>query len=380
VNHGQVVTGPHGDFTGIITQAELPADFWANVQADGGDIRFSLGATATGGGEYTATNVLPCQIVAFDQANQLCEIWVNHPEVDSVADRAVIMWYGGSGKTAPLAALGLDADGFPGSQAVWHLKVLTGVYHFNEASGGLVDSTVNANDFGTVNGTPTYAQAGMFGTSLSAIKLPNDTASFDAGKLVGMGFEAWFDPLNANASHSTWIVGHAVATSDSGYAYTIADAGTPRRVRAGTSGGQVADSTVPTGWVFVSSQPLGIATVFTQSIKVNARAAVTSAAVTAPGVNRTRIGGLNRLTSLQLADAIVDEIRLFVQATTSAQGGRRTNAYHETEYNNGTAPGTFWTFGAPVPIGGGGSVAFARAMRGGPGRPSRGRPGFGGTL
>ena len=84
------------------------------------------------------------------------------------------IWVGGSSTTLYASPTG-DQNKFwiyygdydPGSDQddptnVWH-ATYKGVYHCNDASGGLADSTSNSNDLSTVGGTPFYQATGQLG-------------------------------------------------------------------------------------------------------------------------------------------------------------------------------------------------------------------------
>ena len=82
------------------------------------------------------------------------------------ADTDIYLFYNKSGQSQPAAS----ASG--GSEGVWDSD-FHGVYHFEEASGTVYDSTSNSNDSTTENAI-TYAQTGQAGSALSF----NGTSSY----------------------------------------------------------------------------------------------------------------------------------------------------------------------------------------------------------
>lgn len=339
----QVTGGPHGDFTAVVTNAGLPSDFFANVQADGGDIRFSMSRESAGTGQYHAVHTLPCEIAFIDTATSKLEVWVTLPELQAGGtDTTISIWYGGTGKAQGAGLLGHDSDGFPPVQAAWHPKVFASVLHCNDASGGLADSSHNGNDFGTVNGTPLFAQTGAWGGA-SAVDMNNDSSSFDIGARVGLYVELWANHRGANTAGESWYVGYGSSTDNPKYGYIIEDkAGTPQRVRAGhfiVSNPVAQDTAVGAGWKYIYASPVADIMVQVNNRTPNMVANTTSYSLW----NRIRIGGVNRLDPFVVCDALIDEIRFFRD---SLRRGGRSSDYRDTEYLNGNAPGTFWVPGA----------------------------------
>ena len=137
------VAGDETNFPVLIQNTS--SDFADHARADGYDFRVVSSDNTT---EYHI------ELVDYDSATgALNELWCNVTSLSGDTDTVLWLYYGNAG-----------ADTDPSSTDTWdsHFK---GVWHMNDTSGGIVDSTGEGND-GTEAGDPTYLQAGKMGGAI----------------------------------------------------------------------------------------------------------------------------------------------------------------------------------------------------------------------
>lgn len=132
------------DFPYYIDLANLSATWWSNVQSDGGDIRVTTNDDGTG--------QVPIEVVAIDTVAETGELHFKD-STDSASAKTYYVWCGTAGSDSQ-PAVGATY----GRNAVW--SKYGGVYHFQNTSGVVVDSSGN-ND-GTNNGA-TRGVSGLIG-------------------------------------------------------------------------------------------------------------------------------------------------------------------------------------------------------------------------
>lgn len=166
----------------------LPADFWTNVQSDGGDIRVT---------ESDGTTRCPAELVAIDTGTETGVLHFKAATIDSGSDTTFRIYYGSGTGTMSQPAVG-DTNG---RNAVW--SDYAAVLHLNtDPTAALVDSTGNGND-GTSRGSMTSGDvvAGLLGDALDldgtddAIELPSINAAAITVELI-----AKFDSFNAGSN------------------------------------------------------------------------------------------------------------------------------------------------------------------------------------
>ena len=122
-------------FPVMLTEANLPlemfdADGLFHAQVDGGDIRFYS--------DLACTLPLACDIKLFstdnDPNNGKAIIWIAPSLISSSSDTPIYVRYGDTGQVQPAR------DSVYGSEKVWDSNYFA-VYHFNETTGLLIDST-----------------------------------------------------------------------------------------------------------------------------------------------------------------------------------------------------------------------------------------------
>lgn len=159
------------NFPVLITEENLPAHFWANVDTDGDDIV----VTASDG-----ETKLYRELVDIDTSGETMELWVRLNLV-TTADTEIFIYYGNSAATET------------NDTEVW--TVYSAVYHMNEDTGStLYDSTGNHN--GTYYGHLPNATAGQIG----------DGQDLDGtGDYAAVTSHADFNPGTGEWSMEAWV-------------------------------------------------------------------------------------------------------------------------------------------------------------------------------
>ena len=120
--------------------------FWNHVDSTGKDVRFVASDDTT---------ELKYHFEKFDYSGQEMIAWVKVTDTfTSASDIDIYMYYGNSSAT--------DAQDESGT----YTADFSAVYHMDDASGGITDSTSNNHD-GTEAGDPTYQQTGKIGNAIS---------------------------------------------------------------------------------------------------------------------------------------------------------------------------------------------------------------------
>ncbi len=343
------------DFPVLIARANLPNEVLDpsgsnNAQADGGDLQlFSDEAMMTR---------LPLDVVTFEHdtttnaGDAVIEIWTLAPTVNGSADTSLWLRYNPAGtesQPATSASYGRDE--------VW--QDYAAVYHANEASGDLTDSTGNGNTAADVN-TPGYSETGKIGAGVSSEEASDShfaaphAASFDFSAVTGYTVQMWIDLAGSQANWSSpyskgdstdddWSIGRFNNTDD----LTVYNNGTP--------------ATITGGWAAFAGSGLSKLDVTWNTTDDDAYlyqdgALFGSAAQTEQPVHNTgrsfRIGATRDAGSDPIeVDAILDEIRVI--------GIPLSADWFATEYNNQNSPSTFIVEGSPADISGGGSAVPA---------------------
>ncbi|MEI7782476.1 MAG: DUF2341 domain-containing protein, partial [Planctomycetota bacterium] len=161
----------------------------SNIKAAGADIRF----TSSDG-----TTELPREIESYSSGTLVAHVKI--PTLSHTSDTVIYMYYGNSSATEPAA------NSTYGSQNVW-TNGYAGVWHMNETSGNISDSTSNGNT-ATVTGSPTYSQSGQIGSSITL----GSGKYFRVNSAVVSGtpitFSAWFNSTDANTEQDfLWETG-----------------------------------------------------------------------------------------------------------------------------------------------------------------------------
>ena len=130
-----------------IDLSEMPASFWANVTASGGDIRVY---------KADATTEVAREVAIIDTGAETGFVFFLADYVSSSTDTVFVIEIDGTSSDYAVGAT-------YGRNAVWADYVA--VLHMNDASGGLTNATGNG-DF-TEHGSPLYQQSGKLGYSVN---------------------------------------------------------------------------------------------------------------------------------------------------------------------------------------------------------------------
>jgi hypothetical protein len=162
-----------------ITSSEIN---YAKTQDQGQDIRFY---------DTDTNQLLKYEIEEWNEAGT-SYVWVRVPRIDAgVATDSIMMYYNNTA-----ASDGQDAAN------VWDSSFQM-VYHANESSGNLQDSTSNTND-GTAAGTAGYGATGAIGSGVDLER--DDSARFVVNSLTldpsttDLTIQAWIRPEDINVS------------------------------------------------------------------------------------------------------------------------------------------------------------------------------------
>jgi len=115
------------DFPVYVDLATMSSGFFSNVQSDGGDIRVT---------KADGTTEVAREVVSVDTASSTGELHFKAPSISGTSDTEFYIYYGNSGASnyADSATYGAENVWTNGYGAVWH---------FNEQSGDVYDSTGN---------------------------------------------------------------------------------------------------------------------------------------------------------------------------------------------------------------------------------------------
>ena len=179
--------GLGGNLTDKTVRVNMPSsdtDFWANVKADGTDVRFTSDDGST---------LLKFEIESFDNTGDDAWYHVKIPTLTSATDTVIYIYYGNAG-----ASSGEDITN------TWDSSY-KGVWHLNEdsAAGAFADSTSNNND-GTNNSTTTATGQIDKGRNVSMVTptdisiADSDTLTFASGGVdTAMTITAWVKMTDA---------------------------------------------------------------------------------------------------------------------------------------------------------------------------------------
>jgi hypothetical protein len=172
VHASKVQGGPHASFP-VLVQLAGDAELMAEARSDGHDITF----TASDG-----TTKLAYERVLFTKATGALTVWVNVPSLVSTSDTTLWMYWGNAAASDQQQAAATWSSAF---QGVWHLE---------ETSGALQDSTINNNDGAGVMG-PLLGQPAKLGNGVRLDGIDDrirmaDSPSLDSTAAAGT-LELW---------------------------------------------------------------------------------------------------------------------------------------------------------------------------------------------
>lgn len=327
--------GALSDFPFLCTVDNLPSEMFdadgSNpALAGGGDIRFSS--------DEAGTTQLSIDVVTFTINNNpalgTAEIWVKASSIDD--SDVFYVWYDKTGETQPAVTA------VPGGRDdVWTL--FEAVYHANEASGNLTDSTGNSNT-ATAGGTPLYAQTGKIG---DAVGMNSGGDEFEIADSAGTEFGSaltatcWVNVADWNPEGNSNPRIISKASGSDGWSLLWLSAGTDRlamTINSDTDGAAINGTPATSTDIYIAGRYDGTdAFIRTDN---GADSSTTRSGGITGNSNVTALGNSPGGTSSrnQLGGSI-DEVRLAPTVF--------TDDFLTTDYNAQFAPGTFATAGTP---------------------------------
>ncbi len=323
LNSGSLAGGPHANFVALIDESVLSGpthagalfDAATGAQDDGGDIRISI--------DRNGDQPVALELVRFDKAAGLVEIYCRLPSLDAARDPACWLWWqprtGMLAQPPPTDPLGV--------QAVWTDH--HAVHHFQDFSNA-VDGAAPFNIAGTVTlagGTAQFDRA-----SASHIDLRFPAGPFTAFvKVTDFVHDNWSDVLSLEdgAGQRTLFV----ERSGISQSWFVGPAGTT----------VISDANVPLPHLFSLSVPdLAAGTTITVVANENivTKSLSSAPAPFADGTLGITLGGI-LIDSMHNLTVTVDEFTL--------RPGVSGTDLLITEQRNRLAPGSFWTAGGAEP-------------------------------
>jgi hypothetical protein len=325
IDYTQVGASCSGSLTNFPVLIDITSDTDLRTTGNGGHVQNASGYDIT----FRAadgTTVLDHEVEKYDPATGQLVAWVRVPTLSYNSNTILYLYYGNPAiSTSQENKTGVWDDSFEG---VWHF------------TGDLLDSTANNNDgtnSGTTSGTGQFADARSFnGSSYISVA---DNASLNPTDQVTV--EAWVNLSNAGTNQkivgkSNLTRGYLLAGQTSAlYPECWNSAGTNYSFTSGTvssSQWQHLAVTWTTGGNMVG---------YVNGAQVNS----ISAGATALGTstNLLIIGAAPWNTGTFRVTGLIDEVRISSTA--------RSACWIQTEYNNQSSPGTFYSVGSEEYVG-----------------------------
>ena len=203
IDHTKVGSGGVTNFPVLVTEANVPTNFWSEVKAAGADIRCVALDDAT---------EINFELVSIDTSGDKLEMWVLMSALSSSADtnNKFYLYWGNAGASAKAASWGQGV--WTNYAGVWHMQATA----WSGTPGEVTDSS-GAGVVGQAVGDATPAAA-VIGTGLSAaaggrITLPNVSPCIPGG---ANGFSMSFWVYSTTASEWQGLL--HFANSSHGYA------------------------------------------------------------------------------------------------------------------------------------------------------------------
>jgi len=179
------------DFTMLITEAGLDANFWSNVKADGSDILITLADGIT---------VLDREVVDIDTVAETLQLHIRVPNLSSTLDTELKLHYGNASVT-----LTNDTTTFGENYTgVWHLD--------DDLAGTVIEDSSRSQLNGAARGGLTSADivAGVNGDALqfnNAEYIALNHSYAGAGTLAEVSVTAWINTTHTGGSLTTnWSI------------------------------------------------------------------------------------------------------------------------------------------------------------------------------
>lgn len=317
------------NFPVFVDLADLPAEFFTGVKADGGDIRVT---------EANGTTLLPLEVVSINTATEEGELHFRATSLSSTTDTTFYIYYGNAATSTAAATSQY------GENAVWS-NGFTLVHHLDDLT-----TSTNDNSEGTPDGAKTSANNPLevsTGKVYEAQDFSGDSIGHQSSSVMAsqndISFSAWVNADNLTGSGDTATFGYSIfGITPTGNPYTWLTAGGTGftdefRICAwenvptnctGTTGADIATGE----WIFVSVVATdGGAT----TVRVNGtqRLSYTNAGTGVLGDNFT-IGDLRPTRNINW-DGRIDEVRV--------ANVTRTAAWQDATYRNQATTTDFYT-------------------------------------
>jgi hypothetical protein len=342
------------DFPVYVDLGDLPAGFHTHVNSDGSDIRVTTSDGAT---------EVPREVVTYDAATDSGEIHFKG-DLSNTTDTTFYIYYGNATATEPAV------DATYGAENVW-TNGYKGVWHMQDGTTlSAVDSTSNDND-GTIS-TPSATSgkidgAGSFNGTSDRIILPRTTS---LSQTTGWTLQAW--TYATAAPQGPGVIAEAYAgaessTNDSDVQYELGfgineGPGGSSALKIGYYNGTWHTVTDPAGnattntWLSIAGSWNGTTLALYKNGSSVASSNPGSAVPT--GAGKFFIGRRHDAAgSVNFFPGYIDEVRISSAA--------RASTWISTEYNNQSAPSTFYAVGAEEEDVGAGTPARELRLRGG---------------
>ena len=319
------------DFPVYVDLSELPADFHTNVKAAGADIRVT---TSDG------TTEVPREVVFYDAASDTGELHFKGT-VSSSTDTDFYIYYGNS------SASDYATNATYGAENVWK-STYKGVWHLNEASGTVYDSTSNSVD-STSETTTNRAVDGAIGKGVD-VSGTSDVIGF--GDVLDLGtndmtFQMWIKTSQTPTNYAFSLSKSIAAAQDYRYAGGIYGSTAKARLFFKGSGSTDVDFSGSTtvndnswkkiDWVFDRD---GNGIIYVGGSSDGSASIAAWDGQDFQSNNPFRIGAYTASDNTDVTfpyNGLIDEVRLSWVVLTPT--------WISTEHNNQSSPSTFFTIG-----------------------------------
>lgn len=317
-------------FPVLITEANLDTDFFTHCQQSSPasmDIIFM---------DNSETSTLYREIVHFDAAGEEFEAWVHIPTLNASANTTIYMYYGAS-------------SGVSNDTETWS-SVYRGVWHLQDTptgtSGDVSESTSNNNSGTSHNMEGTDHVTGQIGYGMS---FDGNNEYIDCGTsstldLTGaFTLSAWIQVASASSPNADLGIASRkdALTNAAGYSMTY---------NTNTNYFDIYGTSSNTAWEYYNASTSWHLVAFiingtTADMNIDG----TNVPMSNSGLTAITTSTANFLiadrsnTDSELWDGLLDEVRIV--------NGARDHDWLTTEYNNQSAPGSFYTVGSEIFLG-----------------------------